>query len=82
MTKTNNNNSDSIVLTMDLDAVLLYPKLQVSSLYYNSKHSNFTVFNNTTRRGHCFSWHEFTIQKYLERKITQFEYDCIERKSS
>uniref|UniRef100_A0A6P7G4L6 Uncharacterized protein LOC114335877 n=1 Tax=Diabrotica virgifera virgifera TaxID=50390 RepID=A0A6P7G4L6_DIAVI len=58
--KIKDKNSESIVLTMDLQAVLLCPKSNVSSLYYRKKLTihNFTFYNLRTKQGHCFLWDE------------------------
>jgi len=48
------------VYTMDLQAVLLAPRLQASALYYKTKMCvhNFTIFNLGSKDGICISWHE------------------------
>ncbi|ESO88618.1 hypothetical protein LOTGIDRAFT_165402 [Lottia gigantea] len=49
-----------LVITMDLQAVLLSPKLQASALYYKTKLAvhNFTFFNLVTNDVKCYVWHE------------------------
>jgi len=48
------------VFTMDLQSVLLAPRLMASALYYKTKLCihNFTVFNLGTKEGTCYMWHE------------------------
>ena len=48
------------VFTMDLESVLLAPRLQASALYYKTKLCvhNFTIFDLKTKQGTCFVWHE------------------------
>lgn len=48
------------VYTMDLQAVLLCPKSNVSSLYYKTKLAvhNFTIYDIKTHAGYCFLWSE------------------------
>ena len=48
------------VFTMDLQSVLLAPRLQASALYYKTKLCihNFTVFDLHTKDGVCYMWHE------------------------
>jgi hypothetical protein len=48
------------VYTMDLEAVLVCPRMYASSLYFRMKLSvhNFTLFNLKTKDGHCFVWDE------------------------
>lgn len=48
------------VWTMDLQAVLLCPKTQASSLYYKTKLQvhNFTLFNLRSKEGYCYVWDE------------------------
>ena len=54
------NNESLIVITSDLQAVLLSPKLNASALYYKTKLAchNFTVSDLTTRDVSCYFWHE------------------------
>lgn len=56
----NSNTDDFKVYTMDMQAVLLCPKSNVSALYYKTKLAvhNFTVFDLKTKDGFCFLWHE------------------------
>ena len=50
----------TLVLTMDLQAVLLAPRLQASALYYKTKLCvhNFTIFDLVSRNVVCYVWHE------------------------
>ncbi len=50
----------TLVLTMDLQAVLLAPRLQASALYYKTKLCvhNFTMFDLVSRDAVCYVWHE------------------------
>lgn len=53
--------SDSdIVLTMDLQSVLLAPKSKVSLMYYKTKLAvhNFTIYDIKSNDGYCFLWSE------------------------
>lgn len=54
------NDSKVKVLTMDLQAVLLCPRLQASALYYKTKLSchNFTLMNLATKDTTCYVWNE------------------------
>ena len=49
-----------VVLTMDMQAVLLAPKLNASAVYYKTKLCchNFTLYNLKSRDVMCFFWHE------------------------
>lgn len=49
-----------LVLSVDLQSVLMAPKSKVSSLYYRTKLQvhNFTFYNLQTRDGFCFLWNE------------------------
>ena len=53
---------DTVVVTLDMEAVLCCPKLTVSSLYYRRKLStyNCTVYNLGNQDVHCYMWHEGT----------------------
>ncbi|ESO87064.1 hypothetical protein LOTGIDRAFT_154553 [Lottia gigantea] len=54
-------NDESVkVLTMDLQAVLLSPRLQASAMYYKTKLAchNFTIYDLATKDVTCFFWHE------------------------
>ena len=48
------------VWTMDLQAVLLSPKLQASALYYRTKLAchNFTMYDLVKKTTLCYFWHE------------------------
>ena len=50
----------TLVVTMDLQAVLLSPRLMASALYYKTKLCvhNFTMYNLVTRDVTCYVWHE------------------------
>lgn len=52
--------NDNIVLTMDLQSVLLAPKSKVSLMYYKTKLAvhNFTLYNIKSNDGYCFLWSE------------------------
>lgn len=54
-TKTEKN-----VFTMDMQSVLLSPYLKASAIYYKTKLANhdFTLFDNKTKDGYCYFWHE------------------------
>ena len=49
-----------LVTCMDMQAVLLAPRLQASALYYKQKLCvhNFTIFNLATHEVVCYVWHE------------------------
>ena len=50
----------TLVVTMDLQAVLLSPRLQASALYYKTKLCvhNFTLYDLVSRNATCYVWHE------------------------
>ena len=50
----------TLVLCMDLQAVLLSPRLKASALYYKTKIAvhNFTLFNHASSDVTCYVWHE------------------------
>lgn len=53
--------SDStLVVTMDVQGVLLCPKLLVSKQYYKQKLQlhNFTIYISNSKEVHCYVWHE------------------------
>jgi len=58
--KQSDKTQKSNVFTMDLQAVLLAPRLQASALYYKTKLCvhNFTLFDLSTKAGICYTWHE------------------------
>lgn len=60
MKKNRDKLNEKNVYTMDLQAVLLSPKSQVSSLYYKTKLivHNFCLFNLKTSEGYCYLWNE------------------------
>lgn len=74
--------SDNHVFCMDLQAVLLSPKSNVSSLYFKTKLMvhNFTIYNMKTKDAYCFIWHEaaggVTANIYATI-ICYFIKDCI-----
>ena len=51
---------EEFVFTVDVQAVLLAPKSNVSSLYYKTKLCvhNFCLFDLTTKAGYCYLWNE------------------------
>lgn len=53
-------NEKLMVVCMDLQALLLCPKLKASAVYYKTKLAvhNFTVYNMVNHDGTCFVWHE------------------------
>ena len=53
-------NPKKMVWTMDLQAVLLCPKSNASSLYYKTKLQihNFTLYNLESKDGYCYVWNE------------------------
>ncbi|XP_055956576.1 uncharacterized protein LOC130012503 [Patella vulgata] len=52
--------ASTAVITIDLQAVLLCPSLNASSLYYKTKLAchNFTIFDLGTKNTVCYFWHE------------------------
>lgn len=54
------NRNDCLTYTMDLQALLLSPRSNVSALYYKMKLSthNFTIYNLGTHDGYCYLWNE------------------------
>lgn len=58
--KENDKNSEKEVFTMDLQAVQLCPKSNVSSLYFKTKLAvhNFTGYDIKRKEGYCFIWNE------------------------
>ena len=52
--------SETVVVTMDLQSVLLSPRLQASSAYYKQKLQihNFTVYRVNDRHVDLYVWHE------------------------
>ena len=53
-------NNEKSVWTMDLQAVLLSPRTEASSMYYKTKLQihNFTLFNLESKEGYCYTWDE------------------------
>ncbi|GAA6090909.1 uncharacterized protein LOC125141393 [Tachysurus ichikawai] len=49
-----------MVICMDLQALLLWPKLKASALYYKTKLAvhNFTMYNMLTHSATCYVWHK------------------------
>lgn len=60
MEKNKDRSDESNVFTVDLQAVLMAPKSQVSSLYYRTKLQvhNLVFFNIINKKGYCFLWNE------------------------
>lgn len=58
--KKNADKGEKLVVTMDLQALLLCPRLQASALYYKSKLSchNFTIHRMDNHDVVCYFWHE------------------------
>lgn len=54
------NNSNNVVACFNLEAVIPIPKGQISAVCYKRKLNtfNFTIFDATTKQGHCYVWHE------------------------
>lgn len=54
------NNPTTLMFTMDVQAVLTAPRLQVSTSYYKMKLTvhNFTFYNLVTGKADCYIWHE------------------------
>lgn len=52
--------TDTIVYTMDVQAVLLCPRMQASATYYKTKLKvhNYTHYNIKTKEVFCYLWHE------------------------
>lgn len=52
--------NESLVFTMDLQAVLMAPKSKISSLYYKTKLCvhNFCLYNLNNKDGFCYIWNE------------------------
>uniref|UniRef100_A0A6P7GCT5 Uncharacterized protein LOC114328346 n=2 Tax=Diabrotica virgifera virgifera TaxID=50390 RepID=A0A6P7GCT5_DIAVI len=52
--------NSKLVLTMDAQAILTAPRLQVSAAYYKMKLNvhNYSFYNLSTGKGHCYVWHE------------------------
>lgn len=59
-TKDKDDPNTKNVFTMDLQAVLVCPRMKASALYYKTKLSvhNFTINNLKTKDGFCFIWNE------------------------
>lgn len=60
MEKNKDRSEESNVFTVDLQAVLMAPKSQVSSLYYRTKLQvhNLVFYNLINKKGYCFLWNE------------------------
>lgn len=58
--KVQDKEDEKIVFTIDLQAVLMAPKSQISSLYYRTKLQihNLTFYNLIDRKGYCYLWNE------------------------
>lgn len=50
----------TIVACFDLQAVIQLPCGEISTFFYKRKLNcfNFTIYNITSKKGHCFVWHE------------------------
>lgn len=48
------------VWTVDVQAVLIYPKTKASTMYYKTKLQvhNYTCFNLGNKEGYCYPWKE------------------------
>lgn len=59
-TDKSSENEKTMVLCMDLQALLLCPKLSASALYYKTKLAvhNFTVYDMSSHNATCYVWHE------------------------
>ena len=53
-------NKSTVVLTVDLEAVLLAPALKASALYYRTKLAchNYTIYDLHSHDSKCYFWHE------------------------
>uniref|UniRef100_A0A034WBB7 Uncharacterized protein n=1 Tax=Bactrocera dorsalis TaxID=27457 RepID=A0A034WBB7_BACDO len=58
--KTKDKNTAQFVFTVDLQAVLMSPKSNVSTFYYRSKLQvhNLVFYNLKNQKAYCFLWHE------------------------
>lgn len=58
--KTKDKNEEEFVFTVDLQAVLMAPKSNVSSFYYRTKLQvhNLVFYNLKNQKAYCFLWHE------------------------
>ena len=54
------NDEKTVVLTVDLESVLLAPNLKASALYYKTKLAchNYTVYDLHSHHATCYLWHE------------------------
>ena len=54
------SNGEIVLLTVDVQAVLIAPFLKASALYYKTKLAchNYTVYNMVTKQPVCYLWHE------------------------
>lgn len=71
--KQKDKDSQIKTFTVDLQAVLLAPKNNVSSMYYKTKLAvhNLTMFDLQTKNGYCFLWNE------TEGNLTSDEFASI-----
>nr|CAI5827869.1 unnamed protein product [Callosobruchus analis] len=74
-----------MVITMDLQAVLLCPLLKASAIYRKKKliFHNFTMFNNVTHEVTCYVWHEgegnITANEFSSCIVDYIEKNCNEK---
>ncbi|MES9905049.1 MAG: hypothetical protein ABW168_20530 [Sedimenticola sp.] len=56
----NDDTGACVVITMDVQSVLLSPRLQASAMYYKTKLAchNFTVYDLKSKEVTCYFWHE------------------------
>ena len=60
-----------MVLTMDLQEVLLAPRVFANANYYKTKLCchDFTIYNLSNRDVVCYFWHDFTIYNLSNRDV-------------
>lgn len=74
-----------LVISMDLQAVLLCPLLKASAIYYKRKliFHNFTLYNNVTHEVTCYVWHEgegnVTANEFSSCIVDYIEKNCNEQ---
>jgi hypothetical protein len=58
--KARDKENNQFVFTMDLQSVLLAPRVEASAMYYKTKLCvhNFTFFDLHSKAGYCYVWHE------------------------
>lgn len=71
--KVRDTESEKNVFTMDMQCVLLCPLLKASAVYFKMKLAvhNFTIFDNITKDGLCYLWHE------REARVTASEFASL-----